>query len=290
MILAFIPAILVLRPWRRLEELLPSVGPDAGEPSPGRSARLLLILPLPVALAALVSMARGHLVPLLGDALGYGLFLAGAVLMRRGLADIGLARTGRWPLKTLAGLVIGLATAVTVSLGVGQDPAIAAVFGVVAAAGCYLTYGADLRSPEIAGRGRLGSHARTTLAEAAESIDAIEMGIRDIRQPELHARLTRIAALARAILRHIEDDPRDLRRARTFLNVYLEGVQGVVAGYARTHTRVSAPDLDERFRRALGLIEDVFREQEQRLLEADLDDLDVQIEVLTRQLKREGIL
>jgi hypothetical protein len=37
-------------------------------------------------------------------------------------------------------------------------------------------------------------------------------------------------------------------------------------------------------------IEDVFAEQERKLLETDLMDLDVQIEVLAKQLKREGIV
>ncbi len=36
--------------------------------------------------------------------------------------------------------------------------------------------------------------------------------------------------------------------------------------------------------------EEVFGEQQKRLLETDLMDLDVQIEVLTKQLKREGII
>ncbi len=88
----------------------------------------------------------------------------------------------------------------------------------------------------------------------------------------------------------LEEDPRDLRRARKFLNVYLDGVQRVVEGYARTHQRAASPDLDANFRRVLTSIEEVFQEQRQKLLESDIMDLDVQIEVLTSQLKREGLL
>jgi hypothetical protein len=40
----------------------------------------------------------------------------------------------------------------------------------------------------------------------------------------------------------------------------------------------------------LMTIEDVFQEQHQKLLEHDLMDLDVQIEVLATQLKREGVV
>ena len=272
------------RPWRRLAELFTRARASVGRqdaPRSGTTPRLLFHLPLPVALAALVAMVRGQLLPLLGDTLGYGLFLAGALVVRRGLAE-----PARWPLKTLGAMLIAAATGVTVWLGVGRDPAVAAVFAVVALLACALTYGLDL-APALRRRPLpgAGSHTRATLAEAARSIAAIEEDISDIRQPELNARLRRILQLASNILERLEEDPRDLYRARTFLNVYLEGVQRVVEGYARTHQRVVAPELDERFRAALLTIEEVFHAQEQKLLETDLEDLDVQIEVLMRQLE-----
>ena len=96
--------------------------------------------------------------------------------------------------------------------------------------------------------------------------------------------------LAGDILKLLEEDPRDLRRARKFLNVYLDGAQKVTEGYAKTHARVAAPDLDDNFRRVLVTIEEVFQEQQQKLLETDITDLDVQIEVLATQLKREGVI
>jgi hypothetical protein len=252
------------------------------------SGWLLFLLPLPVAAAAAVSLAQGQLVPLLGNTVGYGLFLGGALLIRRGLLGAGKASAADWPVKTLGSGLVSLATGTTAWLGVGHHPAIAAAFAMVALLGCYLTYGSDLQSSRRA-RG-IGAHGRSTLTQAGRSIAAIEQASRDIRQPELDARLRRIAELASSILNRLEDDPRELRRARKFLNVYLDGVKRVVEGYAKTHGRVVAPELDERFRHALITVEDAFREQQQTLLESDVDDLEVQIEVLTQQLKREGII
>ena len=40
----------------------------------------------------------------------------------------------------------------------------------------------------------------------------------------------------------------------------------------------------------LTTIEDVFKEQQQKLLENDVLDLDIKIEVLSEQLKREGVV
>jgi hypothetical protein len=273
--------------WRRLLNNANRQQPDAARAS-SKSAWLLFLLPLPVAVAAVVSLAQGQLVALLGNSIGYGLFLSGALLVRRGVLSAGKASVAGWPMKTLGAVLVALATGTTAWLGVGHHPVIAIIFALLALLGCYLTYGFDLKhGRRIPG---IGKQARLTLSHAERSIAAIEQASRDIEQPELEARLRRIAELASAILGRLQEDPHSLRRARKFLNVYLDGVKSVVEGYAKTHALVIAPELDERFRNALITVEDAFREQQQRLLDSDLDDLDVQIEVLTEQLKREGIV
>ncbi|WP_373507037.1 5-bromo-4-chloroindolyl phosphate hydrolysis family protein [Thiocapsa sp.] len=267
------------------------------QPNPAKGL-LMFLLTLPVLVAAVVAMARGLLVPMIGNAVGYGLFLGGAWLLWRGLVSEAayarrlIAKTP-FPLKAVGGGLIGVGTGVTAWLGVGHHPGIAFAFGLVALLGCRLFYGGD---PGAAKRVTAASGLDTTdqvlsaLAQAEHSIAAVEQSSRDIRQPELNQRLRRVTALAREILTLLEEDPRDLRRARKFLNVYLDGVQRVVEGYARTHQRAASPDLDANFRGVLTSIEEVFQEQRQKLLESDIMDLDVQIEVLTSQLKREGFL
>ena len=283
---ALITATVLMRLGRRLWNNLWEHRSGTAQPSPV-AGMLLFMVPLPIPVAAAVSLTHGQLVPFLGNAIGYALFLGGALLVRRGLLRTGGRADGRWPFRTLGCLLISLATGMTTWLGVGQDPAIACAFALVALLGCYLTYGFDplTRRPL-----RGGEHTRAALVEADRSIAAIEQASHDIRQPELSMRLQHITGLARAILRRLEDDPRDLHRARKFLNVYLDGVQSVVEDYAKTHTQIIAPELNERFRRALITVEDAFREQQLKLLESDVEQLDVKIEVLTQQLKREGII
>jgi hypothetical protein len=48
--------------------------------------------------------------------------------------------------------------------------------------------------------------------------------------------------------------------------------------------------LEQNFKTALDTIESAFQEQRQKLLEEDMFDLDVKIEVLTTQLKHDGIM
>jgi 5-bromo-4-chloroindolyl phosphate hydrolysis protein len=266
---------------------------------PTNKGWLLFLLPLPVLLAALVSLAKGNLPGLVANTMGYALYLSGALLTRRGLKDEAeytrrkVALAPKYPLKTLGGITIALATGLTASFAARYSLPLGLVFGLGALLGYYLLYGFDPRAQKQA-IDTYGVNTTDqilqTLTNAERIIVAIEEANRRIRNTELNLRLERITALARQILSVIEEDPRDLRRARKFLNVYLEGTQHVTEGYARLHQETQSKELEENYRRVLITIEEVFREQRQKLLETDIQDLDVKIEVLATQLKHEGVI
>ena len=258
---------------------------------------LLWVLPTPLLLAAVIALGAGHLEAFLGDAAGLGLFLTGAWLTRRGIRAAytqqqpRFARLWRWPLKTLGGLLTAAGAGVTAGFGVGHGPAISLAFAAVAALGFHLAYGFEpLGRPRAFGAGDERSRqVAEALAEAEERLLDLEHTAGAMANPELKARVQRIAAQGRGILEQIADRPSDLYRARKFLNVYLEGVQQVAEGYARTHRQADSRDLEQNFRNVLVSVEQVFEEQRQKLLRTDVLDLDVQIEVLKKQLEREGI-
>ena len=262
-----------------------------------RKARLLWLLPLPLIPATVIALVSGQFAAFVTNAGAYGLFLAGAMLARHGFRqEVSQQRqrfqtSGRLPFKTLGGVTIALATALTAWAGADHDLPIALAFGVGAFAAFFLLYGLDPRRQPGVAEGRNGNSQRVTeaLQQAEQKILSIEQAGGRITQPELNQRLTRIIDLAREILAEIARDPRDLRRARKFLNTYLDGTQRVVTGYAEGHANGRAHPLEANFRRVLVSIEDVFEQQYQRLLENDLRDLDVQMEVLETQLKREGL-
>ncbi len=139
-------------------------------------------------------------------------------------------------------------------------------------------------------QGYSGDEILRMLEESSQVIRSIEQANKKIRNAELNRRIENICSIADRILAEIESDPRDIRRARKFLNVYLDGAKQVTEGYAQTHQQTQVGLLEQNFRNVLETIESVFQEQHQKLLEDDVFDLDVKIEVLTTQLKREGIL
>ncbi|MDH3280331.1 MAG: 5-bromo-4-chloroindolyl phosphate hydrolysis family protein, partial [Gammaproteobacteria bacterium] len=260
---------------------------------------LLFILPLPLLGSILVALARGHLASVLFSSLGLALCLAGAFAIRRGLARERayqrkkVALPPKVPLKLIGALLVALAVFFIALMAANHSFPIAVCFSIGAFVGCYFAYGLDPRTEKVVAA---GSHGYTTaevveaLEEAHERVTGIEQANDRIKNPELNERLRRITDSARKILEVIEEDPRDLRRARKFLNTYLEGTQKVTQGYARSVELAESTILKENFRKVLATVEDVFAEQYEKLLENDVLDLDVQIEVLRLQLEREGVV
>jgi len=259
---------------------------------------LLLILPLPLIFAVLVSLGKGALGAVLVNSLGFALFILGAILARKGFRieqeyhRRKIARAPSLPYKIIAGIIVASATGITAYGGVGYSTLNSLAFSIATFIGYYLLYGIDPRQDKMGSTiaGVTAKEVLDALEEAETTIENIDTAAAKIGNRELRQRLSRITTQARAVLHALEEDPKDLRRARKFLVVYLESTQQVTEGYARTHKKVGSQQLEDNFRRVLDSIEHTFKEQQEKLLKNDVFDLDVQIEVLQAQLKREGII
>jgi 5-bromo-4-chloroindolyl phosphate hydrolysis protein len=253
---------------------------------------------MPLLLAAIIALGAGNLVAVLAEGGAFSLYMLGATLTRRGIRSahqgpaLRYARRSPVSPRNLGAFLVTLATGITAYFAVGHGLFESIAFGAVALLAFHLLYGLEPLTPQRIALGGENEDERVVqaLAEAEQRILSIEQAARAIGNPELRERLGRIGAQGRQILGQIERRPRDLRRARKFLTVYLEGAQQVTQGYADTHRLADSRALEQNFRTVLVTIEDVFAEQQKRLLDTDVMDLDVQIEVLTKQLKREGIL
>ena len=262
-----------------------------------RSPWPLWVLSAPLVLAAVSALGAGRFSGFLGDALGWGLIASAAVLTRQGFAqheapnERRFSRGWRLPLKNLAAAALGLGTATAAMGGAGHGIAVAVAFGALAVLGYHLVYG--LEPLRVGGSlTPLDKDARTVaevLDEAEQRLIGIERAATAIGNAELRQRLTRIAGQGRGMLEQIAERPSDLRRARRFLTVFLEGTEQVTHGFVRTHHHAESPELEQNFRNVLVSIEEQFIRQRERLRKADVLDIDVQIEVLKKQLEQEGI-
>jgi hypothetical protein len=262
---------------------------------------LLWLFSAPLVLSALSALAAGRLDGFIGDASAWLLVALAALLTRRAsLAPAApqeprrFSQTGRhwqFSLRNLAAASLAAGTYVAAVYGVGHLFGVGLGFSAVAVLGYHLLYGLEpLRAgAPLTMQDKESRAVIEALAEAEDRLITIEQAAGAIGNRELSQRLARIAELGRSILAQIADRPSDLRRARRFLTVFLEGAEQVSDGYARTHRHADSAELEQSFRAVLITIEEQFQRQRERLREADVLDLDVQIEVLKKQLDHEGI-
>jgi hypothetical protein len=227
-------------------------------------------------------------------------FWFAGTLVGRGLAteaELGrrtLAAAPKLPAK-LTGSLLAAAGAFLASFGGSHDSLLMGVlFGGLAFLGCRLAFGSDPKTDRdaiAAAAKRAGvtpEHVLQALEEAHRKVREIEVASAALASRELRGRLDRIVGRAREVLTELERDPRDLSRARRFLVTYLDGTRDVITKYTQQQHEVDEP-LAANFARVLDTVEQVFVEQREVLRRDDALDLEVKIEVLETQLKREGV-
>ena len=261
------------------------------------AAIILYFLPLPLLGKAFYELVlRGRFAGFAISLALFALFVFGAELMRRGIGKSmdfkarKVALAGGAPLKTMGAAVIGLATFATAFLAADQSLLAAIAIGLGALLGLFLTYGVDPRGAK--GVAADSEELNEALTEARGRIGALEEAGKRLQGGaayELRQKIRDVVAAAGKVLHLIEEDPRDLRRARKFLNVYLDSAKTVTENYAATAAKAPSPEMEAKFRAVLDDLKTTCEEQYKKLLENDTLDLDAQIEVLKTRLTREGL-
>jgi len=264
---------------------------------------LLYFLALPLIPAAVIALVSGQLVAAVANGVAAVLTFVGATFIRRGIGLQLQANKRAWkrrasprPYRMMGSVMVTIAMFLVAWLGItsngGYGLIASVLFAGVTLLGCYLYYDFDAsaRRDDVPLVGITTEELIDLLDEAEDRIEAIERAGKSIKNVEFKDRLRRITQEARKITAAIEEDPTDARRARKFLKVYLDGAQQVTEGYARMHATGDTEQLEDNFRRVLTTIETVIAEQQQKLKENNVSELDVQIEVLQMQLEKEGVV
>lgn len=260
---------------------------------------LPFLLPLPLLLAILGSLLKGDFIALIASTAGLGFFWTAAWFLKKAREAMWhssqrkWARSSRFPWRFLAALLTAVGVTIVSWILIDNNPVFSVVAGALGFFGIRLRYGKDPQHDKAKDVSLVGVTTEELVEifdEAEKNLQAIESASKKIHNPELKIRLSRIATKTRKILDIIEEDPKDLRRARKFLKVYLSGAQQVSTQYAKTHSPFQQNELEQNFRNVLTTIEDVIEEQTVKLTENNILDLDVKIEVLQTQLKNEGVI
>jgi hypothetical protein len=271
-----------------------------GVPPKGGRIWGLRLLPVVFVFPTFVALVTGSGVKFVSLLAGTGLLVLAGALIRRGLdatADYEERRFARPPppFRLTGAAAIGLAFGSVAYFATGYGGFMSAVLGAVGVAASLVSYGVDPRAAkqlppaEAARTGVKTEQVVAAVNEAKGKIADIRHHAGRLANRELRARLERICTAALAVVDELERDPKDLPRARRFLNVYLDGTRDVVRDYAAREHDFAETELAHNFQNVLATIERVFDEQLRHLRKDEAFDLEVAIDVLHTQLTKEGV-
>jgi hypothetical protein len=260
-------------------------------------ARLLYLAALPMLIAGLREILAGNPVAAAVELGAFALLFLAAFLINEGLkaeeafAARTVAKPPAVPRKLLGAVAAGLGVGLGAWLGWALGPLPALLLGGIAAGAAVLAFGPDpMRAKGIAGVGGFDS------ARAAEAIDRAEKTLAEMAAAArrfgdraLEGRVERVGQAAREVFRAVEQDPRDLDRARKFLGVYLTGARDATVRFADLYSRSRDAGARADYEALLGDLEASFAKARADLLENDRGALDVEIEVLRQRLRQEGL-
>ncbi|SDY21356.1 5-bromo-4-chloroindolyl phosphate hydrolysis family protein [Citreimonas salinaria] len=257
----------------------------------GARSNVMFLPPVVLAFTSLGAGAAGFAAGLLGA----GALMLGAWLLRDGLraeaayAHRTIARRPALPRKLLAAVMCGIGTAIAAWT---SQSALAAplLFGASAAALHLGAFGLDpMRDKGLAGDTLQGKRVAKVVDEAEAHLTDMAAAARSTGDRDIEARVDRLAACVRDMIRRVEKDPRDLVAARRYLGVYLIGARDAARKYADLDPRTRAAGARDDFLRLLADLEASFGEKTQTLLLEDTTALEVEIGVLRDRLRREGV-
>ncbi len=260
-------------------------------------AKLMYLAPVPLALAGIGEVMQGDASGMVVELGGAGLLFLSAILLNGGLKaqaaydDRTVARPPAIPRKGFAVAATGLGVFLAAGLATSGGVISGVIFAIVAASAQLLAFGLDPRRA----KGTDGASDFDTdrvaraIDEAEATVAEILKSARQIGDRHLEGRVEQMTSAVREVFRTVEDDPRDLTRARKFLGVYLTGARDATDKFAQLYSRRQDQQARAEYVALLDDLEQSFRQHREVLLKDDKTALDVEIEVLRERLQREGI-
>lgn len=239
-------------------------------------------------------------------------FFQDPALMASGLAGFGILATGMWmtreglraeaaydarrvarrpalPRKLIGGVLTGLGLAI----GAYEPGAIAgaAIIGVVGSVLQWLTFGSDpMRDKGMEGIDSFQQdRVARIVAEGEDNLRAMRDAILRTGDRRLEARVHMFAATARELFAKVEQDPGDLAASRRYLSTYLMGARDATIKFADLYAQTRDEHARADYEAFLSDLETNFAARTRQLLEGSRTNLDIEMQVLTERLAREGV-
>jgi vacuolar-type H+-ATPase subunit H len=257
-----------------------------------KRGNFLYIFLAPLFLAIILALLAQNISAFLMNSIAFGLFFLTAKLNQIGLTKeyeyhtTTLTKAPKVPYKAITAIMLGASTLFTGWFAGGQEFINSAFLGLISSIGYFLYYGFDPKVDKLENIGDISAEfVIETLAEARGKLEDIEENMKSIKEKSLHTKLRIATDKAYEILTNIEADPKDLRVARKFIIVYIDGIKKVTQSYTNMDENEITDDTKEKLNKLLIDVEKKFDKEINRLKKNNQFDLDVHIDVLQEQIK-----
>jgi len=257
-----------------------------------QKGHFLYLFLAPLFLSIILALLQRDISAFILNIISFALFFTTAKLSSIGLLNEyeyhtkTLTKAPKTPFKTISAVLLGISTLFTASIAGGESILMGSFLGVVSTIGYYLYYGLDPRVDKIDNIGDISAQfVIETLAEARAKLSSIETDITYIKDMGLYEKLKLAIDKGYEIINTIEEDPKDLRVARKFIIVYIDGIKKVTKAYTNMEEDEITKDTKEKLSNLLIDVEERFDKEIERLKRNNQFDLDVHIDVLQKQIK-----
>ena len=253
---------------------------------------LFYLFLLPLFFAVIFALFSLNIKALLLNVIAFLLMYSTSYVARKGFEqevrynESALTKAPKIPFKQIAAFML-TGTVFYAAYIAGNYTLFTALFmSVTSLVGFFLYYGFDPKKDKLKDFGDISSElVLKTLHETEEKIATIRKEANKIEDRPLYDKVDLAIQKSNTILNALVDDPKDIRVARKFLVVYLDGISDVVSSY----NAVEKTHIDSETReKLLVLMDDVdkrFEKEYERLKANNLFDLDVNIDTLKEQIK-----
>jgi len=258
-----------------------------------KKGHLLYIFLAPLFLSVILALLQRDITAFALNLAAFGLFYATAKLNTIGLANEfkyhkeKLTKAPEKPFKTISALLLGFSTFFTATIAGGESILTGIFLSVTSTIGYALYYGLDPRTDKLENIGDISAElVLQTLSEARSKLSGIEEHTQKILKDSiLRDKLTLAVEKAEYIIQTIQEDPKDIRVARKFLVVYIDGLEKVTESYTSMDEADIKGETKDRLHQLLEDVEHRFDKELVRLKKNNEFDLDVNIDVLQQQIK-----
>ena len=253
---------------------------------------LLYLFLVPLILSVILALFNTDIKAFILNGISFLLFLTVAIIAKKGFLKEGdyhantFTKAPKVPYKMIAGYLLGGATFFTAFITGGQ-PIVKSIFlAVIATIGYYMFYGFDPKKDKLKNLGGVSADfVLETIQEARSKLSHIHQDMKEIKDTLLQEKLTIATSKAENILQTIQEDPKDVRVARKFLIVYIDGIAKVTDSYIELDEKDINPVTKEKLNSLMDDVEVRFDKELIRLKNNNAFDLDVHIDVLKEQIK-----